>query len=193
MDPVTDARALVSDRFPEARAAFLGGGVLSPHRTPTSDLDVVVLIDGLPAPYRESFRWHDWPAELFVQDARVIGAWFARDIARRRPTLARMCADGELLIDVDGTGATVRDQAKAVLAGGPPPVTQEELDRHRYGLTDLLDDLAGSTDQGRRYSSAGTFWLRRPNSRYSTPAPGWAPASGCSASCARPIRRWPVT
>ncbi len=148
MDPVTDARALVADRFPEARAAFLGGGVLSARRTVTSDLDVVVLMDGLPAPYRESFRWHDWPAELFVQDARVIGAWFAKDVARRRPTLARMCADGELLLDVDGTGATVREQALAVLAAGPPPVTQEELDDHRYGLTDLLDDLAGSTDPG---------------------------------------------
>jgi len=148
MDPVADARALVRERFPGARAGFLGGGVLSDRRTATSDLDIVVVLDGAPAPYRESLRWRGWPVELFVQDARVIGAWFAKDVARRRPTLMRMCTGGEVLVDVDGTAATVRGQAKAVLAAGPPAAEQRELDARRYGLTDLLDDLAGSTDPG---------------------------------------------
>ena len=148
MDPEADARALVSDRFPAARAAFLGGGVLSARRTPTSDLDIVVLIDGPPAPYRESLRWQGWPVELFVQQAGTIGAWFAKDVARRHPTLARMCADGVILLDADGTGAIVRDQARAVLAAGPPRLEPAELDGRRYSLTDLLDDLAGSTDPG---------------------------------------------
>jgi len=148
MDPVTDARALISERFPAARAAFLGGGVLSDHRTATSDLDIVVIIDGPPAPYRESLRWRGWPAELFVHDASTIGPWFAKDVARRRPSLARMCTGGEILIDVAGTAAAVRDQAQAVLDAGPPAADQSELDRRRYGLTDLLDDLAGSTDPG---------------------------------------------
>jgi hypothetical protein len=148
MDPVADARALVSERFPTALAAFLGGGVLSDRRTATSDLDVVVVLGGPPAPYRESLRWRGWPVELFVQDSNIIGAWFAKEVARRRPTLMRMCTDGEVLIDVDGTAAAVRDQAHVVLAAGPPAVDQAELDRHRYGLTDLLDDLSGSTDPG---------------------------------------------
>ncbi len=148
MDPEADARALVRERFPAARAAFLGGGVLSVRRTPTSDLDIVVIIDGPPAPYRESLQWHGWPAELFVQQAGTIGAWFAKDVARRRPTLARMCADGVTLLDADGTGAAVRDQARAVLAAGPPVPEPAELDWRRYSLCDLLDDLAGSTDPG---------------------------------------------
>jgi hypothetical protein len=147
-EPVPDAGALVADRFPGALAAFLGGGVLSARRTATSDLDVVVLIDGPPAPYRESVRWRGWPAELFVQDAAQIGAWFVKDTARRRPTLARMCADGEILVDADGTGRAVRDQAQAVLDAGPPPLERAELDFRRYGLTDLLDDLSGSNDPG---------------------------------------------
>lgn len=148
MDPEADARALVSDRFPAARAAFLGGGILSDRRTPTSDLDIVVLTDGPPAPYRESVLWRGWPVELFVQQAGMIGAWFAKDAARRRPTLARMCADGVILADTDGIGTAVQDQARAVLAAGPPVLEPAELDRRRYSLTDLLDDLAGSTDPG---------------------------------------------
>jgi hypothetical protein len=108
VDPVADARALVSERFPTALAAFLGGGVLSDRRTPTSDLDIVVIAD-LPAPYRESMTWRNWPAELFVHRPDTIGTWFAKDIARRRPTLARMCTDGVVLADADGTAATVRN------------------------------------------------------------------------------------
>ena len=154
MDPVADARALVSERFPAAGAAFLGGGVLSDRRTTTSDLDIVVVLGGPHAPYRESLRWRGWPAELFVHHPGTIGAWFARDVARRRPTLMRMCTDGEILVDADGTASAVRDQALALLAAGPPAVGQAELDRHRYGLTDLLDDLAGSTD------SAETMLIR---------------------------------
>ena len=148
MDPEADARALVSDRVPAARAAFLGGGILSARRTPTSDLDIVILIDGPPAPYRESLRWRGWPVELFVQQPGTIAAWFAKDVARRRPTLARICADGVILADADGTATAVRDQARAVLAAGPPAVEPAELDWRRYSLTDLLDDLAGSTDPG---------------------------------------------
>jgi hypothetical protein len=148
MDPVADARALVSERFPAARAAFLGGGVLSARRTATSDLDIVVLVDGPPAPYRESLRWRGWPVEVFVQHDGTIGAYFAKDRARRKPTLARMCTGGEVLTDVDGAGEAVRHQALAVLAAGPPPLEQAELDARRYGLTDLLDDLTGSTDPG---------------------------------------------
>lgn len=148
MDPIADARALVTDRFPAARAAFLGGGALSDRRTPTSDLDIVVVLDGPPAPYRESLRWRGWPTELFVHRVSLIGAWFAKDVASRRPTLMRMCTDGEILIDVDGAARTVRDQAQAVLDAGPPAVEQSEIDRRKYGLTDLLDDLAGSADPG---------------------------------------------
>ena len=148
MEPEAAAGALIGERFPAARAAFLGGGVLSARRTPTSDLDIVMLVDDPAAPYRESVRWRDWPVELFVQRTDTIGAWFAKDTARRRPSLARMCGQGVILADADGTGAAIRERALAVLDAGPPPLTPAELDRRRYGLTDLLDDLAGSSDPG---------------------------------------------
>jgi hypothetical protein len=147
-DPVADAQALVAERFPGARAAFLGGGVLSARRTSTSDLDIVVVIDGPPAPYRESLRWRGWPVELFVHRLGTIDAWFAKDVARRTPNLPKMCADGAILVDTDGTGAAIRARAQALLAAGPPPISTADLNAHRYGLTDLLDDLAGSTDSG---------------------------------------------
>ncbi len=158
MDPVEDARALVSERFPAALAAFLGPGVLSSRRTATSDLDIVVVLAGPPAPYRESLRWRGWPAETFVHDRDSLEFFFAKDTARRRPSLARMCTDGVMLADA-GVAAEVRERARAVLAAGPPAATGTELEERRYGLTDLADDLAGSADPGETAVICWNVWV----------------------------------
>jgi len=148
MDPIADARALVREQFPDALAAFLGGNVLSDRRTATSDLDIVVLLAGPPAPYRESLRWRGWPAELFVHDRRSIEHCFARDTARRKANMARMVAEGATLTDCDGAASQMRERARSVLDAGPPPLEPAELELRRYGISDLLDDLAGSNDAG---------------------------------------------
>ena len=68
----------------------------------------------------------------------------------RRSPLLRMCADGLLLLDTDGVGAQLAAEARKLTAAGPPPVPAEEIDDRRYAITDLLDDLAGSTDPSER-------------------------------------------
>ena len=158
MDPIADAGALVADRFPGALAAFLGGGVLSARRTATSDLDVVVVIAGPPAPFRESLRWRGWPVELFVHDQASIERYFALDAAHRKPNLARMVADGAPLAGREDIRTAITERARSVLAAGPPELTTAELDWCRYGLTDLLDDLAGSTDPGETAVICWTAW-----------------------------------
>jgi hypothetical protein len=49
-NPFDVARALVEDRFDYAVAAFLGGSALSPQRTSSSGLDIVVIVEGAGAP-----------------------------------------------------------------------------------------------------------------------------------------------
>jgi hypothetical protein len=66
MEPIVAASRLVEERFAQCRVAFLSNTVLSSRRTPTSDWDVVVVLDGPPAPYRETVRAHGWIVELFV-------------------------------------------------------------------------------------------------------------------------------
>ncbi|MFI6599752.1 cupin domain-containing protein [Nonomuraea sp. NPDC050536] len=144
MDPVADARALVSSRFPDALYAFLGGSVLTSRRTPTSDLDIVVVLPDT-RPYRDTLRWREWPVELAVHNELSLIGWADRDLARRVPTLPRMCADGVILVDRVGRAPAVQEAMRARVAAGPGSVS---LDRGRYVLSDLLDDLAGATDPG---------------------------------------------
>ncbi|WP_219502176.1 cupin domain-containing protein [Nonomuraea ceibae] len=156
MDPVTAARTLVEELFPGALYAFLGGSSVTGRRTPTSDLDVVVVIDGLARPVKESRRWREWPVELLVHSRTSLLAFVEQDVARDRPTLMRLCADGVLLVDrSDGQAAELQRELRARLDAGPGPLPAPRLDRARYVLSDLLDDLAGGGDPGER---AFTSW-----------------------------------
>jgi hypothetical protein len=155
---VAAAARLVAERFPDARAAWLAGSVVRGTATPTSDLDVTVLVTGEPAPFRESLRYDGWPVELFVHTAATIDWWLGKDRARRRPTLARLVAEGVRVLDVDGAAAGPEAQCAAYLAAGPAPVSEDDLAAARYGLSDLLDDLADAPDPGLRTASAVAVW-----------------------------------
>ncbi|MEU9057497.1 nucleotidyltransferase domain-containing protein [Streptomyces sp. NPDC048430] len=146
MDHVRIAEELVRDRFPAARAAFLAGSVLTYHRTRMSDLDIVVLLTGPPAPFRESLIHDGWPVELFVQTEADWRLFAERETAARRSPLLAMCAEGLLLTDADGLGAALQAESRERLAAGPPPASATEMEDRRYALTDTLDDLRGCTD-----------------------------------------------
>jgi hypothetical protein len=151
-DPITDARELVAELFPQARWAVVTGSVVTSRRTPGSDLDIVVVLpDHDPAaPHRDSRHWRNWPVELFVHDAASLAHYLDKDLPARRPTLHRMVATGVLLTSDDPHAQQVRAECAAVLAAGPAPLTAEEHAWGRYRLTDLIDDLTHAQDPAER-------------------------------------------
>jgi predicted nucleotidyltransferase len=150
-DPVTAATSFVAARFPHAAAAFVGGSVLTERRTPTSDLDVVVVLpdrtESDPAPYRETFEHERWIVEAFVHTPDSLERFWRSDADRRVPSLLRMCAESEVLCDPAGIAERLRAEAAQRLATGPAPLDPDALEAMRYGLTDLLDDMAGCDDE----------------------------------------------
>ena len=107
MDLVELARRVVADRFPDARAAFLAGSAGEGSANEFSDLDIVVLLDGPPAPYRETIRVEGWPVELFVHTDESIVYWLDRERQQGGCTLANMLATCKPLAgpDVDEVSA----------------------------------------------------------------------------------------
>ncbi|HEX3221355.1 MAG TPA: nucleotidyltransferase domain-containing protein [Nocardioides sp.] len=150
------ARALVTEQFPVAVQAWLAGSVTTGQATATSDLDVTVLLEEAVV-HRESLVYDGWPVELFVHTAASIEHFVARDLARRRPTMARLVALGVPLLP-GGGGDDVRARCQAVLDAGPPPLEPGALDLWRYLLTDLLDDLAGATHDEEATAIAVDVW-----------------------------------
>lgn len=144
VDAIEAARAVVERRYPACDAAFLAGSVVRGEATDTSDLDLVVITSGGDAPFRESFRALGWPVEAFIHTPGSLHSYFAADAARRRPSLPTMCAEGIVLRDRDGLAGRIKDEARELLDRGPEPLTDDEITRQRYALTDLLDDFEGS-------------------------------------------------
>ncbi|MDQ3273651.1 MAG: nucleotidyltransferase domain-containing protein [Actinomycetota bacterium] len=149
-DPVDVARALVVQRFPDARAAWLGGSVVHGTHTATSDLDIIVLLPGPPAPFRESLLQEGWPVEVFAHTGPSLAHYRAKDAGRRQPTMMRLIADSVILLDTDGSAEHLQRECRREVEDGPHPLTSAELAALRYGITDLLDDLTGTRDDDER-------------------------------------------
>lgn len=158
IDGFGSARELVHERFPSARAAWLGGSAVLGTATATSDLDITVLLAGPPAPYRESLRYHRWPVELFVQTEASMERFLTAERKARRPATLRLIGRTHILLDRDGSGEYLREKCATHLAAGPEPLTAEELRAARYRITDLLDDLIGSGDDDERLLIATNLW-----------------------------------
>jgi len=144
----------VAERYPSAVAAILGGSAVRGEGSETSDLDLLVVIDELAAPYRESFVSHGWPVEAFVNNPSSYRFFFEQNIRRRRPSLPQMCAEGVVLVDDMGVGAHIKEEAEALVAAGPAPLSTDELDSVRYRVTDLLDDFIGARTMPETYFTA---------------------------------------
>lgn len=137
-ETIEDLRRL---RFPEAVAVFLAGSVMRGQGTPHSDLDVVVVLESLPAAYRESLIHQEWPVELFVHDRETLAYFFESDRKCGVPSLAAMVDEGLELPEPTAASQQLKSLARKVLAGGPPFWTRPDLDAARYAITDVCDDL----------------------------------------------------
>ncbi|KJF18912.1 MULTISPECIES: hypothetical protein [Acidithrix] len=145
-DPIVAATQIVNERFPECRGAFLSKSVLTSHRTPTSDLDIVVVLDGPPAPYREKIRSHGWITELFVHSRDSLTRFYGLDAQSRTCTLANMSANGYVPRSNGYEVTEIQEEARAIIDAGPAALTNEDRARRRYRLTDLLENLRGTSD-----------------------------------------------
>lgn len=143
-EAVEFARQLVLQRFPSARAAWLGGSFAAGTATGGSDLDITVLLDGEPAPYRFSVVVNGQPVELFVQTERSLSDFCRDDRARRRPTTMRLVGSSIVLVDRDGSGQRLQKQLHQMDLDGPDFVDPSTLEAMRYSVSDLLEDLASS-------------------------------------------------
>lgn len=146
LDALEAAKRIVSARFPEASAAFLTGSALSARRTSTSDLDIVVVLQGPPAPFRETTHEHGWPVELFVQSLASIKYFSDLEAANQSAVTLQMISDGFVILSIAGEAERIQTSATERLKVGPPLLSESEMRKRRYMLTDQLDDFIGATD-----------------------------------------------
>jgi predicted nucleotidyltransferase len=141
-----DPRDVLHSRFPDAVGGVLAGSAARGEATASSDLDLVVLLPGPPAPMRRTERVDGRLVELFVHTEDSFHAFVERERVQRRSPLLHMVARGRIISDRDGLAARVQEAARALWSAGPAPLTDAEIEDRRYRLTALLDDLADEDD-----------------------------------------------
>lgn len=167
-EPIAAANSLLSERFPAAAIAFLAGSVVRGEHTETSDLDIVVVFDRLPNAYRTSLTWEGWPVELFVHDSETLRYFCEEDCWRAGvPSLPAMVSEGIALPRPNELSKELRAYANKLIAAGPKPWGEREINDSRYAITDLVEDMRAphSLDElhacaARLYSLVADHYLR---------------------------------
>lgn len=144
-DPIPTAQRALSERFPDAELAFVAGSVVRGEATATSDLDLVVVYRRLDRAYRKSFTLDGWPIEAFVHDPATL-RYFMEEFDRPSgvPSMPAMVSEGIVLPGPSELSERLKRDAGNVLEAGPPPLGAEDIEKGRYFITDLADDLIAS-------------------------------------------------
>jgi predicted nucleotidyltransferase len=138
----------VAGILPRATTVVMGGSAAAGHRTPTSDIDLLVF-----AP-EDQFENGSSTArvahhrgeriDVFAYTHESFVEWAERDLASFRPVLPFLLVEGAALRE-DADARRLRAWVAAALERGPQP-TQHQLELRRYAITDLADDLGDAWD-----------------------------------------------
>jgi len=139
---IAAARIIREDRYAGATAVFAAGSIVRGEGTPYSDLDLVVVYPHVACAYRESFRVRNLPVEAFVHDPQTLNYFFL-EVDRKAgvPSLPQMVVEGIEIPDSTDASRSLKQLAASVIAMGPPPLSPQDRDALRYGVTDLVDDI----------------------------------------------------
>ena len=158
-DLTVRARSFVVANYPQAVAAFLGGSAASGLATESSDLDILVVLPGRwsSTSFVETSTYEGQLVEAFVYGRDALSLWLKKGRDEGRPVLDRLIAHGVSLSEGKVAESLVV-AARRALDAGPAPIDPEQLNRRRYALSALVDDVSDAVDQGIRDVVMWTTW-----------------------------------
>lgn len=160
-DFVLQARSFVDRSFPSTVAAFLGGSTPAGAAGPTSDLDIVVILDKQwdNVAFIETSTYEGRLVEAFVYGPAGLDWWLRHDRTSRRPVIDQLIGRGVVLVDTP-RARELQDMSRRILASGPTPLTGDEHNTALYALSALLDDLRDALGHGAatEYVLAAATW-----------------------------------
>jgi predicted nucleotidyltransferase len=162
MDHLAVAERFTATHFPKASIAVIGGSTSRGERTPTSDIDLLLIGDDILAEGEigtaRTLAFEDEVFEVFAYTKDGFDEWARRGIEQHRPVIVHMLIEGSVIRDGDDLGELRTRWAEALAAG--PHVDEHEMDFRRYVITDVLDDLRDASDALERHVLAATLFER---------------------------------
>ena len=141
-DPLATVQKLIKERYVEAKAVFWAGSVSEGLGTSASDLDLVIVYESLPYAYREAFIYDGWPIDAFIHDLDTLGYFCGKlEASDGKPALINMILTGQEILDPNEFSSQAKNIAEQALAKGSNPWNPVQIDKERFLITDILDDI----------------------------------------------------
>ncbi|HEY9677138.1 MAG TPA: nucleotidyltransferase domain-containing protein [Drouetiella sp.] len=171
MTPEETAKEILEEKFSDASVLLLAGSIVRGEGTRFSDLDLVVVYDNVERAWRESFLFRGWPVEAFVHDEETLNYFCHKiDAASAFASLPQMIIEGIVIKDTADLAAKLKDMARSIIEQGPPKLDSNDLNKRRYHITDLIDDMREPRSSAELMATGaqlldvlGDFYLRANN------------------------------
>jgi hypothetical protein len=154
-DPLATIQKLIKERYIQAKAVFWAGSVAANQGTTLSDLDLVIIYESLPNAYREAFVFDTWPIDAFIHDLDTLSYFCEQAEARDgKPTLINMIVAGHEILEPNTFSIKAKMIAKRALDIGPEQWSKDKIDKERFLITDILDDIKSAKNPAEQIISA---------------------------------------
>ena len=170
-DPLPTVQKLIKERYPDAKAAFWAGSVSVNQGTSASDLDLVIVFEEVAHAYREAFIYDGWPTDAFIHDLDTLRYFFEESRTGNGISgLCYMILNGREVTNPSVFSENVKTLALEILNAGPATWDQEQINKERFLITDVLDDIKYPAGRDEQIASAawllealGQFYFRSQN------------------------------
>ena len=170
-DPLPTIQKLIKERYPDAKAIFWAGSVSVNQGTSASDLDLVIVFEEVANAYREAFIYDGWPIDAFIHDLNTLRYFFEESRTGNGISgLSYMILNGREVTNPSAFLKNVKILAQEVFNAGPATWDQEQINKERFLITDVMDDIKYPVGRDEQIASAawlfealGQFYFRSQN------------------------------
>lgn len=152
----------IAERFPGVLIALVAGSTATGKRTPTSDIDMLLIGEemlppGVPS-LAATYEYRGEIFEVFAYTREGFDNWARTGLSQYRPFIVNMLLEGAPI-----RGGLALSELRAYwrsIYDAGPVVSAHDLALRRYAVTDLLDDLRDASDPVERHVVAFTLFER---------------------------------
>lgn len=158
-DPLQTIQNLIKEQYKGAKAVFWSGSVSQNQGTDSSDLDLVIVFESLPHAYREAFVYDGWPIDAFIHDLDTLRYFCGKLEANDgRPALINMILNSHEILAPNELSNQAKVIANEALIQGPDRWSNDQIDKERFLITDILDDIKFPASREEQIASAAHLY-----------------------------------
>jgi hypothetical protein len=141
-DPLQTIQKLIQERYNGATAIFWAGSVSQNQGTLVSDLDLVIVFKKILNAYREAFIYEGWPIDAFINDPDTLRYFYEESRTTNGISgLGHMILNGIEVLAPNDFSSNIKALTRDVLRRNPVEWSKDQIDKERFLITDILDDI----------------------------------------------------